>query len=323
MRRIMARSMIYAHCFWFLACFGAARVRFVAVPLVTYRVFHSQANWNAYTEAQGIAEFFAWHLGVLRLYSYAVETRLLTTGDIAKIYEYRHDGTRYRAVDEIASKLLEQARAFVGTGAARNLLSPADFTEAKTALLRFDPSLQDVLFRTEEAYRCLWDDRALCKATRAAYAAAAQRAEALLAHRDQHDKFEPFFVELFSGYAVFNAEATWIGIRVDRWHLQNSVFSQIEPRAIPPWVLVEPDAEALFDRIRHSPPVTEPVGAHPAVDLQHEQANGGNAWAAIVTDQTNRLEAMYSSTSWAVTLPMRKLSILARRLFARVRRLGR
>lgn len=267
--RIRAISPIYSHCFWFLSCFGSAQVKLLARPLVDYRVFHHKAGWDSYTEDREVGFFHYWHLGFLRLLQDAVTKGKISYGDINQIYEYRHDGTRYRSVDEIANKLLEQADVYMSTGKPRNLLSRAEFQEARDIIIRIDLKLQDALNILQNLYEALWsDDLRNEHWLSEAFAIRREFFEHLSAR--QRDLFEPFFRELLYGYIVYEVDEFWIGVREDRSDLIDSVFSQFEPRAARPHILVERTREALVSTIKYAPFHPEPVGVQPVL-IDHRE----------------------------------------------------
>ena len=263
--RIRAVSPIYSHCFWFLSCFSAARVQLVGRPLVDYRVFHHHEGWETYTRARAVGLYHYWHLGLLRLYEDAVRQGYLTYRDISCIYEYRHDGTRYRGIDEIVTKLIEQVDVYLTTGDPRNLLLENDFEEAATAILKIDLRLQDTIAALRALYHGLWSSD--FSATQVDETLTLRRkAYSLLIDR-QRDLYEPFFRELLYGYVIYEVDGSWIAIRVDAMAFADSVFSQFEPQPMPPGVLVEKSRLALLAAIRRCPPTSEPVGNRPALQL--------------------------------------------------------
>ncbi len=307
---IMARSTIYSHCFWFLTCFANARVRFVARPLVSYRVFHSAGGWEKYTSERDIGYYFAWHLGIIRLYRYAVEAGLLRLVDIGSMFECRHDGTRYRAVDEICLKLVEQADVYVDTKSKRNLLTRKEFDEAFDFLVMTDLALQDILFKIKDIYECLWDGpQDDFSRYRQARTGVIQELE-----WRKRDLFEPFFVQYHHAYSVYRVADYWVGIRADSGHLHDGVFAQLYPRAIPPQILVESSWLALNQAIMAAPPMTEPVGPHPSVDLSlpPPPREDITPLLAVLEHRTQQLQAVYNSTSWALTKPLRQIVIVSR-----------
>ncbi len=255
-------SPIYSHCFWFLKCFRDARCRFVATPLVDYRVFHHTGGWSKYTKENGVGYLYYWHVGLLKLYQWALNDGLLTPEDISKIYEYRHNGTKYRGIDEIAFKLIEQAEAYVTFKSKRELLSRADFAFAVEILVTIDLSILDVCLKIEKIYETLWGRSISNEENLEKYKTAKKNAEQLLWSRTA-DLFNPFFVELIYGYCVYHYNDTWIGIRCDALSFVDAVFSQLMPQAMEPGVLVASSRVRLMRRLGEMPEVAEPVGERP------------------------------------------------------------
>ncbi|MBV8574787.1 MAG: hypothetical protein JOZ58_07075 [Acetobacteraceae bacterium] len=220
-------------------------------------------------------------------------------------------------MDEMARKLVEQAQSYIANGLPRNLLSREDFAEATGYLLRFDPSLEDVLFAVEELHEQLWTRSEMTKVRKACHKISL-RIEHLLHMREEHDKFEPFFIRFARGYVIYHLEPLWIGIRADHLDLREQLFAQFQAQSLPPFVLVENSEAALEAAIARSPAVTEPVGQYGArvprerMELIHPTATD-YALLQILEERTRRLEAVYNSTSWVVTWPLRQAMTLARR----------
>ena len=282
--KIREVSPIYSHCFWFLSCFSQARSMFVANPLVDYRVFHAQGGWKSYTEQSNVGYLYYWHLGLLRLMNMAMKRGLLTARDISEIFEYRHNGTKYRAINEITFKLIEQAGVYVATRNARELLSPKDLEEAISTLLDIDLTLGDVCLAMVKMYDTL---RAEGPVDVKGYERARVECVALLMTREG-DLYEPFFIAMVMGYCIYNYGGQWIGVRVDALQWLDSVFSQFKPRAMPPGILVGVSRASLLRRIYDAPPVAEPVGERPSLDessmLHSFAADNSNAPVLVSRD---------------------------------------
>ncbi len=259
--RIMQTSIIYAHCFWFLECFADARVRFLSEPLVDYRVFHHKKGWQDYTAERDVGYLFYWHLALLRLYKQAIDRGVITPADISQTYEYRHNGTRYRAIDEIVFKLIEQADVYVKTGLPRELLTPEQLSEATEVLLQIDLSLQDLLMAVEDVYRTLWREEGGAEGLRD-FGARRARAMQILIGR-QGDLFAPLQRGLVYGYVLYAFGHRWIGIRHDALAFEDAVFSQLLPRSMFPGVIVKDTREALLEAIKWAPAMSEPIGGRP------------------------------------------------------------
>ena len=261
-RRIMEASVIYSHCFWFLKCFASARVRFLARPLVDYRVFHHSQGWEAYTEENNVGYLFYWHLGLLRLYRQAMDEGLLGPKDVSEIYEYRHNGSKYRGIDEIAFKLIEQADFYVKRAVPRDLMSESEFEEASEILLEIDVSIQDLVFQIDEMLAALRTAKGDGAEALQVYPALRAKAIDLLESR-RVDLYAPLFVRYLYGYSVYRTAGRWVAFHVTAMSLQDAVFAQFDPRGLPPDVLVEDTEEALLKAMLRVPPRPEPVGARP------------------------------------------------------------
>lgn len=310
---IMQVSPIYAHCFWFLKSFSNARVRFVARALVDYRVFHAKGGWEQYTEEKGVSYLHYWHLGLLRLFNMAMSQKLLSARDISEIFEYRHNGTKYRGIDEITFKLIEQAECYTDTRVARNLLSPEELEEAFAIILKVDLTLLDVTYKIRDLYEVLWSGDINAEPLRQRFAAARKIAVELLWNR-QNDLYEPFLVEMTYGYCIYNWNGHWIAIRVDAMQFIDAVFSQFQPRDMSPGVLVTTSRDALLHAILEAPPIPEPVGERlsiadasiiPGVAL-------GVANPRPAGEIVDELAAIKASTSWRITAPLRRVVIALR-----------
>jgi glycosyltransferase involved in cell wall biosynthesis len=313
---IMKTSPIYAHCFWFLKSFSNARARFVARPLVDYRVFHAKGGWETYTAEKGVGYLYYWHLGLLRLFEMALAQNLLSARDIAEIFEYRHNGTKYRGIDEITFKLIEQADCYVDTRIQRNLLSPEELEQAFNLILKIDLSLLDVTYKIRDMYEILWLNDIGTTQQRQRFRDARTVAAELLWAR-QSDLYEPFLIEMTYGYCIYNWNGYWIGIRVDALSFIDAVFAQFQPKEMAPGILVAATRQGLLNAIAKAPPIAEPVGARLTVA---DASLIGDA--SVIADSSNaaqsnseaalELMAIKASTSWRITAPLRRIVIALR-----------
>jgi glycosyltransferase involved in cell wall biosynthesis len=307
---IMQTSPIYAHCFWFLKSFSKARVRFVARPLVDYRVFHAKGGWESYTEEKGVGYLYYWHLGLLRLFDMAISQKLLSARDVAEIFEYRHNGTKYRGIDEITFKLIEQADCYVDTKINRNLLTSEELEQAFAIILKIDLSLLDVTYKIRDVYETLWANNIASEASRQRFSSARKIAVELLWGR-QNDLYEPFLVEMTYGYCIYNWNGNWIGIRIDAVNFIDAVFAQFQPKEMSPGVLVATTRQGLLNAIAKAPAIAEPVGARLSIADASIIGDVVNPVSAT-NDAARELDAIKASTSWRITAPLRRIVIAIR-----------
>jgi hypothetical protein len=275
-RKIAAISPIYSHCFWFLFLFSGSPVSVLQEPLVDYRVFH-HAGWAAYTEKKGVSYFYYWHIGLLKLYMAAIQEGHLTANNVSKILETRHNGTKYRAIDEVVTKLIEQASVYIDTKVKRELLSREQFESIEWMIWTIDPGLQDALACVKKLYQFLWAPRSRNRKKGHDQDISSAREQAIAAlNRREPDLYGNHFRYLYGGYSVFEKQGVWVGIRHDVTLSQDAIFTQFVPVAMPPGVLAEDNESALWREILKAPALPEPVGDRAFWTIRHYPVEGGS-----------------------------------------------
>lgn len=253
LERLISVSPIYAHCFWFLFCFKDLRCFFNPIPLVEYRVFFNAEGWSSYTRKNNKPLFYYWSVGLLKLFNHALGLGLLNGRDIFYLCEYRHDGTRYRVLDEMVVKTIEQLELAVKSESICELWSEQDFEFLKECLEGLDPSFVDVFIDLSKIFhniKYIFD-------TVGSFTLE-DKFKILEEIHDVHQEFvsrplifaSKTFIAFFAGYCIFQKENdTFVAIRRD--HLDH--YRKLDGHQIivhsPPLVLIGSDLASIHELI--------------------------------------------------------------------------
>lgn len=152
-RTILACSPIYAHVAWHIKSFSDRRARVVNSPLVNHRADFSsiQRYFDNYNRNHMQGKYHVWTTGLIALFEYLIENRVLVPEAFSRIYEHEFDGARYRLMDKIVHYIFLQIETGAGDIRSRathrlNIFTEVEFAKICSVMLAVDIGLQDQLF---------------------------------------------------------------------------------------------------------------------------------------------------------------------------------
>ncbi len=305
----MAVSQIYSMVAWMIDAAKTARCAFVNSPLVYYRENdYSDGHWQRVAARLGVGDQYFWSTGVLALLRELIVQGALTPADIGRIREVNRDGQRHKLIDDILFKYYLQHKTAFTDSEPRQQLPVAEMARASRFFAEVDPTTFDLV-------ECL---------------------KRMSAGRDDFEQQEQQFLQRFGerqavGVWVGSVTRIYKGYEVIKTPVQLTAIRQglgaanrdrtmmvVDPMPCPPDVIVAPtwpELAAQLDLLSYVPPAvteapaaTQPIHVH-VPPIGEEQARQ----AALLSEALGRLSAVYNSSSWQLTYPLRAARVVVRR----------
>mgnify|MGYP003386426337 CR=1 FL=1 len=305
----MGISQIYSMVAWMIDATKNARCVFVNAPLVYYRENdYSDGHWPRVAERLGVGDHHFWCGGVVALLEELIAQGCFTPADAGRIAEVDRNGRRYALIDDIVFKYYLQMKAAASDPDPRQRISDDQMTKAGSFFAKADPTTYDLVV-------CL--RRMLLSAE--PFKALEQDFLQRFGERQASGAWSRNIRQIYKGYEILETPIQFTAIRQGHG-LRDLVMETIDPLPQPPFVLVAPtwrEIAPLIDEMVASVPVTLPPAAPPAPPAP-PSATGSAAelaqLAAAADEARQQLAAVYNSTSWQLTYPLRGLRLLVGRI---------
>ncbi|MFG1412380.1 glycosyltransferase family 2 protein [Xanthobacter sp. VTT E-85241] len=241
-REIVKTSPIYAHCFWFLHLFKDSHVCFLASPLVDYRIFFDMSGWTKFSQTTGKPLFYWWSVGIVRHFRAAMERGDISADTIAKLHEYRHDGTIYRSLNEIVVKLIEQTDVYLKKNEISQCFSLDDIEEVRVFILSLDLSYIEVFSKIIGIIETI--DKSKGRAAKNVISGEILSTLHLM-QQIADFRHSPYFVKKMGDYFVYERNDVFIAIHGQHIGSYEAILASMSPATVHPWIFVEKEMANL------------------------------------------------------------------------------
>lgn len=242
---------IYSHVAWILEGIAKTEALVLNRPLVYYRVAeesHQFGRLRAAAIKNGIGDFHCWGFGLARLLAELVCRRVLEPATVARVFEARKDGSRFRMLDEMVIQMFRQAACAIKSGDARNRVTMAAFEEAKSFILSIDLFMYDLLEPIETLIRL--EASSLSGRAKKKQLKREERCYQILFARHQlNNEYLSLFVCHHQGFEIYRTPKALVAVTRDELVSRPGVLHTLDPREDVPWLLTSPDLERLRERI--------------------------------------------------------------------------
>lgn len=275
-RRLFKVENIYSHVAWLLKAVADEQTALINRPLVYYRVADEGHQFRRLREAAiagGRGDFHCWGFGLARLLSALVDAGALTPATIARAYEARRDGSRFRLLDELVYQMFRQAALGAESAETRNQVSRTAFREARAFVLSADLSMYDLLepiARLVELTHSPLSKRQRRRAVRRERKAY----RFLFAKHQMNNPMLALFAGSYLEYQLFEGPFGCVAVRADEALDPAEVMAALDPVESAPDVLVASDLASLREQVEQVARITlsercERDKAQAVVDLAH------------------------------------------------------
>lgn len=244
---LLAVEQIYSHVAWILAGVAKSNAIVINRPLVYYRVAEDSYQFERLRSAaikNGIGDFHCWGFGLCRLLARLVADGVLDPATIARIFEARRDGSRFRMLDEMVIQMFRQAVCAIKTADPRNRVPAALFAEAKSFILSVDLFMYDLLEPIERLIEL--EASALSQREKKKRLAHEERAYRILFARHQlNNDHLSLFLCNHRGYEIYRTPLSLIAITRELRLREPEILHTLDPQERAPHVLVEQNLDAL------------------------------------------------------------------------------
>jgi hypothetical protein len=258
-RRILIRSPIYSHVAWYIISFADRRARIVNSPLVNHRAdFGSiQVYFENYNRNNRQGKYHVWTAGLIALFGYLIEQRVLAPEELSRIYEHEFDGRRYRLMDKIVHYIFLQIEAGAAELVSRatlrqNSFDDREFDEICSVLLIIDIKLQDQIFILRKMRALIVDPGMF---VRSQYRSLRSRFVRLHAIQVQWNMFASNKVGVYYGYEFYRTLCGYIAISTHRGFCSQNIvriLDVLDPRDEGIVVLVGDDVDSLIAKVKNA-----------------------------------------------------------------------
>lgn len=341
----MRTSKIYSHVAWFVEAHRGEMATFVNLPLVYYRQNdYSDGHWDRVAERLGVQSLFFWSLGITRLVQRLVNLKCLTIRQAGQIFELASGGFRYRLIDDIVFKTYTQLLSSCQAESQREVFTKDEINEISQFILNCDPSLYNLIDLLSEAHEAIQSARGNQKGiskllpsnsfNKSLLADIAKNlSEKFLqgySARQKDGQFVCRCIGVVFGYCVYRMPQAFVAIKESETSIRDKALSFVDPIADKDLVYVGGTYEDLVDQLivrldrqnevrpnfnavsgdggaavlaSLDPAIISQLQDAAAVFKRQAQENE-NLHVAAAT----RLSALYDSSSWRLTGPIRAIS---------------
>jgi hypothetical protein len=252
-----------------------------------------------------VQDLYFWSLGIVRLLQRLVEQGSLTYAQAGSIFEVSGDGARYRLLDDMVFKTHQQIELWARSGERRQQFSSPELEELATFCLLADATLYDI-------FGVL---RGMLAAANAKDGAGVKRTSELFmklyAQRQTIGQFANRFAANMHGYEVYRMPTRLLAVPHGETALRERVLRGIETPADGRLILAGSDLLDMEAQTRRA--------------AEQRSAKGGEAAGtplllSLLEENRaliQRLQAVYSSSSWSLTAPLRVIGRAVLRLSRR------
>lgn len=341
----MRTSKIYSHVAWFVEAHRGERTAFVNLPLVYYRQNdYSDGHWDRVAERLGVQSLFFWSLGITRLVQRLVDLNCLSIRQAGQIFELASGGFRYRLIDDIVFKTYTQLLSSCRAESERELFTRDEFSEISQFVLNCDPSLYNLIELLTEAHEAIQSARGDQKGISNLLSKNSFNRSLLedisknlsekflqsYASRQKEGQFVGRCIGVIFGYCIYRMPQSFVAIKESETSIRDKALSFVDPIADKDLVYIGESYEDLVDQLimrlerqNESTPNLNPISGEagaatfasldPSIVTQLQDAvavfkrqaqENENLHVAAAT----RLSAIYDSTSWRLTGPIRAIS---------------
>ncbi len=313
----MGVSQIYSMVAWMIDGAKGARCVFVNAPLVYYRENdYSDGHWSRVAARLGVGDHYFWSVGTVVLLRELIVQGALSPADVARIREVNRDGQRHNLIDDILYKYFLQLKAAASDDDPRQQISQEQLAAAACFFAEVDPTTFDLVSCLKRMASAL-----------GTFAALEQEFLQRFGERQACGVWLRAVRQIYKGYEILETPVQFTAIR-QGFGLRDRVMETIDPLPQSPLVVVAPtwpELAAQIDGVATVAPVpvvacaTAPPPLIQVISppIAEEQAR----LAAISSEALGRLAAVYNSSSWQLTYPLRAarvlLSRIARTIFRR------
>jgi len=329
-------SKIYSHVAWFIDSQKGRTASFVNSPLVYYRLNdYSNGHWNRVAERIGVPNLYFWSLGVVRLLTRLIGRECLTYRQAGVVFELAQGGARYRLIDDIVFKTYQQLLHCSTTPDRRQQFSTSEFGEIQEFCLASDPTLYTMFQVLSEAHQTICMTSMLDMKE---FAAQKLSEKFLKLYNDRQAAGQHLgrYVGNAYGFSIFRMTWAYVGVRAERPQLTADTLRYVDPigdglntvsaktyhEVLENAAEANRQAKAMEVLMSMQPaPVAYPAPyppqtAAPSFDFQglvNEKTAQVNQMAETIRNLENNIRALYDSTSWRVSAPLRAVSRLLKR----------
>ncbi len=341
----MRTSKIYSHVAWFVEAHRGERTAFVNLPLVYYRQNdYSDGHWDRVAERLGVQSLFFWSLGITRLVQRLVDLNCLSIRQAGQIFELASGGFRYRLIDDIVFKTYTQLLSSCRAESERELFTRDEFSEISQFVLNCDPSLYNLIELLTEAHEAIQSARGDQKGISNLLSKNSFNRSLLedisknlsekflqsYASSQKEGQFVGRCIGVIFGYCIYRMPQSFVAIKESETSIRDKALSFVDPIADKDLVYIGESYEDLVDQLimrlerqNESTPNLNPISGEagaatfasldPSIVTQLQDAvavfkrqaqENENLHVAAAT----RLSAIYDSTSWRLTGPIRAIS---------------
>lgn len=306
----MAVSQIYSMVAWMIDAAKTARCAFVNSPLVYYRENdYSDGHWQRVAARLGVGDQYFWSTGVLALLRELIVQGALTPADIGRIREVNRDGRRHNLIDDMLFKYYQQHKTALSDPEPRQQLSVEEIAAVSKFFAEVDPTTFDLV-------ECLKK----MAVGQSDFEVQEQRFLQLFGERQAAGVWIGAVQRIYRGYEVIRTPVQLTAIRLGRAATQrDQIMMAVDPLPCAPDVIVAPTWPELAAQLDLQPPVMpstsealggpQPIHVH-VPPMGEEQAKQ----AALLSEALGRLSAVYNSSSWQLTYPLRAVRVLIGRI---------
>ncbi len=318
-------SKIYSHVAWFVESNRNTSVAFVNAPLVFYRRNdYSDGHWDRVAQRLNVQSLFFWSLGIVRLLSGLIARGVLTPIQAGGLFELAAEGFRYRLIDDITFKTFQQLQKAAASNKSSERFTDEEFAEIRGFCLRCDPTLYDMFEPLQEAQRSI-GGRDTLGMSAIVSEKMSERFLDLYTKRQHVGQFVGRFAGSFRGFDVFRMPLSFVAVRSNSPDARDRTLRLVDPAGDASNTFVGATFDEVAEQILTATSLRNEIAAHAAATgwsshdgSQHTVRNEAmpllERSLAENSALRDRITAIYASTSWQVTAPMRALgSVFHRR----------
>ena len=137
---LVSIQSIYSHVMWWMLAFRDVEMTICNRLLLHYRLDvpgSTGPHFISVAERQGVPDYHFWSTGLIAQFRYLEEKRAMDARHLASMFETRGDGTYFRLMDDVVSRVHDQVVSGA-KGDTRNRISWTDLLTATDYVLRID-----------------------------------------------------------------------------------------------------------------------------------------------------------------------------------------
>lgn len=302
----MGVSQIYSMVAWMIDAVKTARSVFVNAPLVYYRENdYSDGHWQRVAARLGVGDQYFWSTGVLALLRELIAQGALTPADVGRIKEVNREGQRHNLIDDMMFKFYLQLKTARSDASSRQQISIEEMTDVARFFAEVEPTTFDLVECLKRMALANGDFEDL-----------EQQFLQRFGERQAAGVWVRAVQRIYKGYEVIKTPVQFTAIRLG-YGSRDRIMMTVDPLPCPPHVLAAPTWPELAAQLDLQPHVAEPpCEPQPTVAPVHvpQIADEHVRQAAMLSEALGRLDAVYNSSSWRLTYPLRAVRVLASRI---------